>query len=79
MTFDKEAPRGEDRQWWKSSYSSESANCVEVALISDGLAMRDSKDPSGPVLEYDRVAWRAFVQAVAQGAFDRPARRGTRR
>jgi hypothetical protein len=60
--------------WWKSSYSSESANCVEVSLDSDGLAMRDSKDPSGPVLTYDHAAWRNFVQAVAQGEFDRPAR-----
>jgi Domain of unknown function (DUF397) len=52
--------------WVKSSYSSGSAdNCVEVAaLVGGGFAVRDSKDPSGPVLGFTADEWRAFVGGV---------------
>jgi len=57
--------------WWKSSYSSESANCVEVAEVDGEVWLRDSKNPAGPVLRLDPDAWRQFVRAVSAGAFDR--------
>lgn len=79
MTLDKEAPQGEQLRWRKSSYSSESANCVEVALVPDGLAVRDSKNPTGAVLLYGRATWRHFIQDVAQGSFDRPSRKAAPR
>jgi hypothetical protein len=51
--------------WVKSSYSSGSAdNCVEVALVGGGFAVRDSKDPNGPVLGFTADEWRAFVGDV---------------
>jgi len=38
-------------EWRKSSYSSQSGNCVEVASNLLGLALvRDSKAPEGPKL-----------------------------
>jgi hypothetical protein len=52
--------------WVKSSYSSGSNdNCVEVAALpGGGLAVRDSKDTKGPVLDFTASEWRAFVRGV---------------
>jgi hypothetical protein len=38
-------------------------DCVEVALTGGTILVRDSKNPSGPVLEYPAEAWRNFVEA----------------
>ncbi|WP_406206003.1 DUF397 domain-containing protein [Kitasatospora sp. NBC_01560] len=58
------------RSWHKSSYSGAQSNCVEV---SDGLGhaipVRDSKDPAGPVLLFERAAWAAFVRGLRAGDF----------
>lgn len=52
----------------KSSYSSGEAACVEVADLSDGSAVRDSKmGDSSPVLTVSIEAFAAFVQAVKDG------------
>jgi hypothetical protein len=55
--------------WYKSSYSSDDGNCVEVADLSGGTAVRDSKDPAGPVLTFTSVAWSAFTRGVRAGEF----------
>jgi hypothetical protein len=34
------------------------------------LAMRDSKDPDGPVLMYTPAEWHAFLDGVKKGEFD---------
>jgi hypothetical protein len=52
--------------WVKSSRSGPSGDCVELTTTLD--AVRDSKDPSGPVL---RVDARRLVRAVKGGRFDR--------
>ncbi|MFF3630184.1 DUF397 domain-containing protein [Streptomyces sp. NPDC002164] len=45
----------------KSSYSSGNGECVEVAVnIPGSVAVRDSKDPAGPVLVVAPAAWDAF-------------------
>jgi hypothetical protein len=54
-------------QWRTSSYTHPNGNCVEVSTTLD--ALRDSKDPNGPVLEGVDVA--AFVAAVKAGRFER--------
>jgi hypothetical protein len=54
-------------RWRKSRYSSDSANCVEVAPTDSGMAVRDSKDVQGPVLWFTAGAWQAFVAAVRDG------------
>lgn len=52
-------------EWHKSSYSSQSGNCVEVARNLPGVvAVRDSKDPDGPALVMTREAWLSFVSAL---------------
>jgi uncharacterized protein DUF397 len=55
--------------WRKSSHSG-SNGCVEVAVGDDGIAVRDSKDPSGPVLLFTAPEWRAFLAGVRDGEFD---------
>ncbi|NJP31092.1 DUF397 domain-containing protein [Micromonospora thermarum] len=55
-------------RWRKSSRSSgNGGNCVEVADNLPGVvAVRDSKDPTGPALTFAPTAWRAFVTQVAE-------------
>ena len=53
--------------WIKSSYSTSQDECVEVATLSDGgRAVRDSKDPNGPVLRFTADEWRAFLSRVRE-------------
>lgn len=48
--------------WVKSSYSGGQGECLELAHDVPALApVRDSKDPSGPVIPFGRAAWGAFV------------------
>ncbi|MET8283388.1 DUF397 domain-containing protein [Micromonospora sp. NPDC005174] len=54
--------------WSKSSRSgANDSNCVEVAVLSAGLAVRDSKDPGGPALVFGRDAWSSFVTGLRRG------------
>ncbi len=46
--------------WRKSSRSTDTSNCVEIAL-SQAAAVRDSKNTSGSVLTFPIGAWSAFV------------------
>lgn len=55
-----------DGTWRKSSYSGgQGGNCVEVAARpADQLAVRDSKDHSGPVLRFPGEAWSIFTAGI---------------
>jgi hypothetical protein len=57
--------------WTKASFSNPGGACVEVAQISDGVAVRDSKDPEGSILRYTKPEWSAFLSGVRAGEFDR--------
>lgn len=57
---------------WRTSSRSSATNCVEVAALDGGVAVRDSKDRGGPVLRFARAPWQAFVAATKAGEFDRP-------
>jgi hypothetical protein len=57
--------------WRKSSHSSSNGTCVEVAPAMEGMATRDSKNPSGPVLTFGTEEWAAFIAGVADGRFSR--------
>ena len=57
--------------WRKAKASQSNGNCVEVAPIpGGGVAVRDSKDPDGPVLRFTAAEWAAFAEGVAAGEFD---------
>jgi len=52
-------------EWHKSSHSSQSGNCVEVARNLPWLvAVRDSKEPCGAKLVVSRETWRALIRSV---------------
>lgn len=55
-------------RWRKSSFSGGTGggndNCVEVALVGNATAMRDSKNAAGPVLNLPTAAWKALLTAV---------------
>jgi hypothetical protein len=51
---------------WRTSSRSGGGNCVEVAFDADLVHLRDSKDPSGPMLTVDRAAFRDFIAFVVE-------------
>ncbi|WP_436738654.1 DUF397 domain-containing protein [Streptomyces sp. BBFR102] len=63
----------ESPRWFKSSYSGNGGQCVEVAtdlVASHGLVpVRDSKELAGPVLGFPVAAFSSFVAGVKAGEF----------
>lgn len=56
--------------WRKSSRSGGGGECVEIAELADGgRAVRDSKNPTGPVLRFTAAEWAAFAAGVRDGEF----------
>ncbi|MBK3584992.1 DUF397 domain-containing protein [Streptomyces microflavus] len=64
----------ESPRWFKSSYSANGGDCIEVAVnlvASQGIVpVRDSKTVDGPVLDVRTAAFSAFVAGVQAGKFD---------
>ncbi|SBT44143.1 DUF397 domain-containing protein [Micromonospora auratinigra] len=56
-------------RWRKSTRSGgNGGNCVEVADNLPGVvAVRDSKEPVGPVLTFKPAAWARFVTLAKRG------------
>ncbi|MYY02700.1 DUF397 domain-containing protein [Streptomyces sp. SID4913] len=63
---DEESPR-----WYKSSYSSNGGNCVEVAanlaIAARIVPVRDSKQATGPVVTVSADAFAEFVAGIQAG------------
>jgi hypothetical protein len=59
-------------EWRKSSYSGgNGGTCVEVARnLPRAVAVRDSKDPHGPVLAVEADQWRGFIAEMKAGQHD---------
>ncbi|MFJ8776873.1 DUF397 domain-containing protein [Streptomyces microflavus] len=64
----------ESPRWFKSSYSNNGGNCIEVAAnlaATRGIVpVRDSKVAGGPVVDVRTAAFSAFVAGVQDGTFD---------
>lgn len=60
------------RAEWRSSAGagSGSDNSVEVAFVDGAVAVRDSRQPDGPVLVFTPEEWDAFVGGAKDGEFD---------
>ncbi|WP_405768315.1 DUF397 domain-containing protein [Streptomyces sp. NBC_01538] len=60
-------------RWFTSSYSNNGGACIQVAanlVASHGIVpVRDSKDPSGPVLDIATASFVTFVAGVKAGGF----------
>ncbi|GII63781.1 hypothetical protein Skr01_38660 [Sphaerisporangium krabiense] len=65
-------PNLTNAQWRKSKWSGDhGGGCVEVATNLPGLvAVRDSKNPSGPALVFPPQEWSRFLDGTAKGRFD---------
>ncbi|WP_017595572.1 DUF397 domain-containing protein [Nocardiopsis potens] len=48
----------------KSSYSGSGNNCVEVADLPSGAAVRDSQNPGAGHLRFAADEWSAFLREV---------------
>ncbi|WP_405777865.1 DUF397 domain-containing protein [Streptomyces sp. NBC_00859] len=63
----------ESPRWFKSSYSNNGGECVEVATnlvpLCGVVPVRDSKNPSGPALDLAADAFASFVTGVKAGEF----------
>ncbi|MEK8144857.1 Scr1 family TA system antitoxin-like transcriptional regulator [Streptomyces sp. M10(2022)] len=55
----------------KSSFTANNGECFELAPLPDGgVAVRDSKNPSGPHLCFTAGEWRAFKSGMGAGDFE---------
>jgi hypothetical protein len=53
-----------DADWRKSTRSSDSNTCVEVAFAGPAVGLRDSKNPTGPVLTLPAPSLAALLHTV---------------
>ncbi|UFT00237.1 DUF397 domain-containing protein [Nocardia huaxiensis] len=59
-----------DAVWRRSD---ENADGVEIAFLATGnIALRDSRNPDGPILIFTPGEWAAFVAGAKDGEFNRP-------
>jgi hypothetical protein len=56
--------------WRKSTRSGGEGSCVELADLATAVGVRDSKDPSGPALVFDRTELADLLGRVRSGALD---------
>ncbi|MEU9188523.1 DUF397 domain-containing protein [Streptomyces sp. NPDC048484] len=56
-------------QWHKSSYSEQSGNCLELAVVDGQVLLRESDDP-GVVVSTTPAKLAAFLAGARAGEFD---------
>jgi hypothetical protein len=58
-----------EADWMRSSFC-ETGSCVEVAFVGDTVALRDSKDSDGPILQFSKLQWAEFLDGARNKEFD---------
>ncbi len=59
-----------DEDFQVSGWCGNRPKCVEVAVMRDGVAVRDTKDPGKAALVFTPDEWDAFTKGVKSGQFD---------
>ncbi len=60
-----------DQDFRVSSWSKNNPKtCVAVAVKTNGVAVRNSNDPTKTTAFFTRAEWKAFVSGVKAGEFD---------
>ncbi|MEU3353456.1 DUF397 domain-containing protein [Streptomyces sp. NPDC037389] len=59
----------DETSWFKSSYSTQDngGGCVSIAMLTERVGIRDSKEPNGPALTVPGRAWTSFIGEVQAG------------
>jgi hypothetical protein len=57
-------------RWIKARKSTSNGSCVEARRHGEHIELRDSKDPSGPVLRFTSAEWDAFLHGARHSEFD---------
>jgi uncharacterized protein DUF397 len=52
--------------WRKSSHSADNAHCVEVAVATEAIGVRDTKDRDGGTLMFSPTQWTSFTTSLKQ-------------
>ena len=50
--------------WRKSKASTADGGCVEIACAGETVLLRDSRNPSGPILAFSPAHWSAFLRHI---------------
>lgn len=54
-----------DLVWFKSSYSGDQGECVEIALTPTTIHIRDSKTPETHPLQITPTTWTEFLNSLS--------------
>jgi hypothetical protein len=51
-------------RWKKSSFSANQGTCVELAVVADQIAARDSKNSASPTLTFPLASFRSLLRDI---------------
>lgn len=70
MTTDTARPTAPAEATWRKSSFSPANNCVEVAVLPDAIAVRNSNHPDAGTLTFTRDEMAAWIDGCKAGEFD---------